>query len=179
MSSKQVDNTTSEQILSSIESTVDRMIPVSLVVVLFIVVVGLFFRDFYTSYKAAFGLLDNVVIGIFTIDLGFKLHRASSWEGFLKEHWLEVIAILPAFIVYRVIEGFFIAVEYVEKGQHVAHLLEGARSGRLATFARTSQLTRSERLARFVKVISRSPRLAKASDFYESPDHHSLFSSPT
>nr|EGQ40896.1 MAG: hypothetical protein J07AB56_01420 [Candidatus Nanosalinarum sp. J07AB56] len=76
------------------------------------------------------------------------------------------------------IEGFFIAVEYVEKGQHVAHLLEGARSGRLAALAPTSQLTRSERLARFVRAISRSPRLAKASDFYESPDGHSLFSSP-
>lgn len=169
--------TSPREALKLVERAVDRLIPALLVVVLFIVVVGLFFRDFYSSYKAVFGLIDNVVIGIFTIDQGFKPHRASSWEEFLMEHWLEVIAILPAFAVYRVIEGFFIAVEYLEKGQHIAHLLEGVRSGRLATFARTSQLTRSERLARIVKVISRSPRLAKASD-YESPDHHSLFSSP-
>jgi hypothetical protein len=83
---------------------------------------------------------------------------------------------MPAFIFYRLIEGIFIAIEYVEKSQHVAHLLEGARSGRFAVFIRSGGLTRSERLTSFIRPLSRSPRLAKAIKFYESPEHHSIFS---
>jgi hypothetical protein len=163
--------------LERIEEVVDHLIVPSLIVVLFIVVVGLFFQNFYAQYKYTLNLIDNVVISIFVIDLGFKIYRATDWEGFLREHWLEVLAVMPAFLVYRVIEGLFIALEYVEKGQHMAHLLEGARSGRFATFVRSGGVTRSERLAGFIRGISRSPRLAKAADFYESPKHHSIFSS--
>lgn len=163
--------------LGKIEKAVDHLILPSLIVVLFIVIVGLFFQDFYAQYKYPLNFIDNVVISIFVIDLGFKIYRAKDWEGFLREHWLEVIAVMPAFLVYRIIEGLFIALEYVEKGQHMAHLLEGARSGRFATFIRSGGLTRSERLAGFVRGISRSPRLAKATEFYESPHHHSIFSS--
>jgi hypothetical protein len=163
--------------LEKIEEIVDKLILPSLIVVLFIVITGLFFRDFYLEYKNVIGLLDDTIIGIFVIDLGFKTYRANDWENFLKEHWLEIIAVMPAFLFYRLIEGISIAIEYVEKSQHIGHLLEGLRSGRFTALVRSGGLTRSERLAKFIRPLSRSPRLAKATEFYESPNHHSLFSS--
>ena len=162
--------------LKKIEEIVDDLILPSLIIVFFIVIIGLFFQDIYAQFKTGLNLLDNIVISIFVIDLGFKVYRATEWEGFLKEHWLEILAVMPAFLFYRIIEGLFIAIEYVEKSQHVAHLLEGARSGRFAVLVREGSLTRSERLARLVRPLSRSPRLAKAVSFYESPEHHSIFS---
>lgn len=161
--------------LEKFEDLIDKLILPSLIAVFFIVVIGLFFRDFYSRYKTTIAILDNIVISIFVIDLGFKVYRAKEWENFLREHWIEVVAVMPAFIFYRIIEGLFIAIEYVEKSQHVAHLLEGLRSGRFAVFFKGGELTRSERLARFIRPISRSPRLAKATNFYESPEHKSIF----
>lgn len=161
--------------LEKFEGLIDKLILPSLIVVFFIVVTGLFFRDFYSKYKSTIAILDNLVIGIFVIDLGFKVYRAKEWENFLKEHWLEILAVMPAFVFYRLIEGILISIEYVEKSQHIGHLLEGLRSGRFTAFLREGRLTRSERLAKFIRPISRSPRLAKATNFYESPEHKSIF----
>jgi hypothetical protein len=69
-----------------VEEAVDHLILPSLIAVFFIVVVGLFFQDLYAQFKTSLNLLDNIVIGIFVIDLGFKVYRATEWEGFLKEH---------------------------------------------------------------------------------------------
>ena len=161
--------------LEKFEKLIDKLILPSLIAVFFIVITALLFSDFYSQYKTIINILDNLVISIFVIDIGFKVYRAKEWDNFLRQHWLEIVAVLPAFMFYRIIEGFFIALEYVEKSQHVAHLLEGARSGRFAAFIGGGGLPRSERLARFIRPLSRSPRLAKAVNFYESPEHHSIF----
>jgi len=157
------------------EKLVDKLILPSLVAVFVIVIVGLFFQDFYSQYKYTINFLDNIVISIFVMDLGFKVYRAKEWDNFLREHWIEILAVTPAFMFYRLIEGIFIAIEYVEKSQHIAHLLEGLRSGRFAALFRSSEVARSERLARFIRPLSKSPRLAKALKFYESPEHHGIF----
>ena len=162
-------------IFEKIEHWADRLIFPALIVVFFIVVVEIFFTDFARGIHAEIVLLDNIVIMVFVVDVLFKVHRASTWEGFFRNHWLEVLAILPFFLVFRIVEGIFIAADLVDIGQHTAHLAEGARSGRLAEFFRTPELTRSSRFARLIRVISRTPRFAKAAEFFESPEHESRF----
>ena len=162
-------------VLEKIELWADRLIVPALFGVLFIVVAELFFPEFAHDIHSEIVLLDTVVISIFVVDVLFKLHRASTWKGFLKSHWLEVLAILPFFLVFRIVEGVFIAAELVDVSQHTAHLAEGARSGRIAEFFRTPELTRSSRFARLIRFISRTPRFAKAAEFFESPKHESRF----
>lgn len=159
--------------LKKIELVADKLILPALVAVFFIVVAELFFHDFASQYHSVIVVLDYVVIGVFVVDLSFKVYRASTWEGFLKNHWLEVIAILPFAMVFRVVEGIFIATDIVEISQHTAHLAEGARSGRLAELFKGSELTRSSRFASVIRAVSRTPRFAKAAKFFESPEHSS------
>lgn len=160
--------------LKKIEYLADKLIVPALLAVLFIVVVELFFPDIAHNYHGMIVLLDNAVITIFVVDVAFKLHRASSWEGFLKGHWLEIVAIAPFALVFRILESIFIVTtDLVELSQHTAHLAEGARSGRFAELFRTSELTRSTRMARLIRAVSRSPRFAKAAQFFEAPEHES------
>lgn len=159
--------------LKKVEYLADKLIVPALLAVFLIVTVELFLPDIAQKYHGVIVLLDEVVITIFVVDLAFKIYRASNWEGFLREHWLEIIAVAPFAVVFRVIGGIFIATDIVEISQHTAHLAEGARSGRFAELFRGSELTRSTRMSRIIRAVSRSPRFAKAAQFFEAPEHES------
>lgn len=161
--------------LEYLEETVDKLIIPSLVAVAGIVFIELFFKEIAYSFHTQIAIIDNLVISIFVVDVGFKLHRATNWEGFLREHWLEIVAVVPFFLAFRLLEGLFIALNTIEKGQHVAHLAEGARSSRFAVYFSGPEVARSTKLGRLFRGIARSPRLAKAAEFFESPKHESRF----
>lgn len=155
--------------LEKVERAADALVVPALFAVLIIIVLELFFTETAHHYHEWINFADTLVILVFVVDLSFKLHRASTWEGFLKGHWLEVIAIMPFFLVFRLVEGLFIAVDVVDLGQHTAHLAEGARSSRFTQFFRTSELGRSTRFGGFLRAFSRTPRFAKAAEFFKHP----------
>ena len=157
--------------LEKIERFVDTLIIPALLGIAVILALELFFTSIAHDYHTWINYADYLIIGIFAVDLSFKFHRASTYEGFLKEHWLEIIAIMPLFLVFRVFT-FLRVLSGAELGQEAAHLAEGARSGRLTELSRTSSSARSARFARFIRPISRSPRLAKAAEFFKHPDEH-------
>lgn len=156
-------------ILEKIEKVTDALIVPALLVVGVILTLELFFAETAHHYHSWIQLADYLIIGVFTVDLSFKAKRASTWEGFLGEHWLEIIAIIPLFLVFRVFT-FLRVLSGAELGQEAAHLAEGARSSRLTSIFATGEASRSTRFARFIKPISRSPRLAKAAEFFKHPD---------
>lgn len=158
-------------VLEKVEKTVDALILPALLGVAVILVLELFFTDIAHHYHSWINYADYTIIGIFAVDLSFKLHRASTYEGFLRNHWLEIIAITPFFMVFRTVD-FLRILSGAETGQEAAHLVEGTRSGRLTEMFRSSEAARSTRFSRFVRTFSRSPRLAKASDFFKHPDEH-------
>jgi hypothetical protein len=156
--------------LKKIERITDALIVPALLAIFVIVILELFFSELAHDIHGIIALTDNIAITIFVVDVLFKFRRASTWEDFLKNHWLEVIAVMPFFIVFRLVEGIFIAIDIVDIGQHTAHLAEGARSGRFAEFFKTSELGRSTRFGRFLRAFSRTPRFAKAAEFFRHPD---------
>ena len=160
--------------LEKIEELFDALIVPALVAVLGIVVLEVFFTETAHHLHSWIKIADTLVITIFVGDLGFKLYRATNWEGFLRNHWLEVVAIMPFFLVFRIIEGIFIATDLIDLGQHTAHLAEGARSGRFTRFFRSPELARSTRFGRFIRALSRMPRFAKAAEFYKHPSEHRI-----
>lgn len=155
--------------LEKVERIADALILPALIAVLIIVILELFFTKTAHHYDTWINFVDFVVILIFAVDLSFKFHRASNWEGFLRQHWLEIIAITPLFYVFRIVEVLRIP-SAVELGQETAHLAEGAKSGRFTEFFRSSELARSTRFGRFVRFFSRAPRFAKAAEFFKHPE---------
>lgn len=174
---------------------VDFLIPVCLVLLIVVLVIEFFFSKFAEHYSLLLGVADGFIVLVFFFDVVFKYQRASTIPNFLKESWLDIIAIFPFFLFFRVFEGIGIikaageVVEIGTSGQKVLHtgvevtkefgaLELGARE--FSTLEKEAKIAkeveviakegaRSERLVRFLRPVLRTPRLAEAVTFYEKP----------
>ncbi len=152
---------------SALERFFDKMILPALLVLVFIVIADVFFTDFKYEYEIYFLYADLAVLSIFVGDLSFKFKRAKSWEGFLRREWLEVIAVLPFFWIFRLLDS---VIRLGELAQEILHLL--ARSGRFVRlFAAFGVVTsRHKRFSDFVEKITRTNRFEEATKFYKHPE---------
>jgi hypothetical protein len=166
--------------MHKVEVVVDKLIPPMLVILLFLIIVELFFEEFAHHYEFWIILLDYIVIGVFVVDVIFKYIRIKPFKQFLKKSWLDIIAIFPFAIMFRLVEGFFelFAVsEIVKEGQSVLHEaahLEKEAGKIVKEVERAGKAARTTRFARFIRPIARAPRFVKAFAFYEKPTgkHH-------
>ena len=162
--------------LHRIEHVVDKLIPFSLILLLIIIIGEFFFYDALQPYHAAMDAVDYSIILLFVIDLTFKYMRIHNIPRFLKECWLEIIALLPVFVVVRVFE-IFAPLTRLDLASDAAHgVLEAeAKWGILVKEAeRAGEASRLAVLQRFIRPLARLPRFAKAFSFYERPTgkHH-------
>ena len=148
--------------LHKIEVLADRLIPYSLVLLLFIIIGEVFFTQEIEHFSIYISFLDGMIITIFIVDLGFKYVRTKNIPKFFKKYWIEIIAIFPAFVVVRIIEEIVVFANLEQTLVLSQEALEvEARAG-----------TRASRLhyfSRFVKPLARLPRFLKAFKFYERP----------
>ncbi|MBU2561892.1 MAG: hypothetical protein KKD17_06350 [Nanoarchaeota archaeon] len=188
--------------MHKIEVIVDKAIPPCLILLLIIIVLDLGFPDLVESYHLHYYILaaDYLIIAIFVADLIFKYLRTRYVPLFMRKYWLDILAVFPFFLFFRVFElaaGAFSAAvsegaqtvqavvhEGLEVEKEGAKLLreaekfakEGSRVAREAE--KVSKLGRSTRFMRFLRPILRLPRFFKAipkiSQFYERPsgEHH-------
>lgn len=84
---------------------VDFLIPVCLVLLIVVLVIEFFFPAIAEHYNLWLGIADGFIVLVFFLDVVFKYQRASSIPNFLKESWLDIIAIFPFFLFFRVFEG--------------------------------------------------------------------------
>ncbi len=167
-----------------LELFVDKAIPYALVLLASILVIEFFFKAFAERILFLIHTLDWLIVCIFVVDLYFKYRRTKGVPNFLKSYWLEILAVFPFFLLFRLLElvgllRLFGFVETFERGQPVLHeavLLEQKYAGvvRGEKAAREAQelFAESERLGRFRRVIRpilRSPRLMMASRFFKEP----------
>ena len=150
-----------------IHDITDKLVGPALVVILFVILFEIFLPDVAHQYHSIILVADYAAITIFVVDLTFKFKRASEWESFLKDYWLEIIAIMPGFIVFRILDTFFVITRSAELSQDAIHL--ATRSERLAALAGGGELSRVARLERASVGIARTPRLARAIDFFKPP----------
>jgi len=150
--------------LHKIEIFADRSIPYALVLLLILIIGEVFFTYKIERFSFYVSIIDGIIIGVFVVDLSFKYVRSKNIPKFFRNHWLEIIAIFPAFLVVRVVEEFIIIANLEESFLLSQEALEvEARAG-----------TRASRLhyfARFVTPLARLPRFLKAFKFYERPHH--------
>ena len=166
-----------------IEWFVDKAIPYLLIVLLGIIVVEFFFQELAQAYHKLIQVADYVILVFFVADLGFKYHRVRVMKIFLRKYWLDIVAVFPFFLVFRVFEeAARLLGEVRELGpqaQKIVHVGLELKEVRLAEEAgklgreaeEVSKLSRTERFARFLRPVARVPRIVKAITFYEDPKH--------
>ncbi|MBI4158767.1 ion transporter [Candidatus Woesearchaeota archaeon] len=159
------------------EHFIDKLVPYAVVFLLFIIITDFFFMEFYTKYELHFEIGDYIVVGIFLIDLIFKFNRVRKFNLFIKKYWIDIIAVFPFFLLFRVFDEvislFRIGSEFSE-GQRIIHtgveLEKITREGRLiGQLEEGGKLVRTEKFARIARPISKLPRLLKVIHFYEKP----------
>ena len=152
----------------SLERIIDKLIPPALLVLLVILILEFFFSHDVEPYHIYIEILDFLIISIFVIDLIFKYNKTKNIPLFFKKYWLEIIAVIPFFLVFRALEGlariFGLVEETAREGQKVLHTgLEISKEFSRAGFEAEEvvRLNRGERFARFLRPLARIPRLFK------------------
>jgi len=156
------------------EHAIDASVPYLLVILLIITSIDMFYAEMAEAYMAQIELIDGIIILLFVIDLAFKYRRARSVPEFLKSHWIDIIAIIPFYMMFRLVDEFVLTSELVKEGQQTLHIAEGveAEAAAAAKDAKVvKMMTRSERMLREVRVIARFPKFVKAAYFFEHPKH--------
>ena len=172
--------------LHRIEVIVDKAIPYLVFILLFIIVGEFTSHDFMEQYRVYVTIADYVIIATFLIDLAFKFYRVRNVKLFLKKYWLEVIAVFPFILVFRLFEEVALILRLTEPLEQSQKVLHGVTEiGRLGdeqkiirelqelergtrAFRSIQEGTRLSRTSMFLKFF-RLPRLARAIPLYEKP----------
>ena len=163
-------------LLKKLEHFTDRIIPYLLILLAIVLGIEFFFKDIAEKYYSLIFSVDITIIVFFSLDLIFKFNRVRKIKLFLKKYWLDIIAVFPFFLLFRVVEEVFaifrISTELGE-GQKFFHIgLETEKLAKeekalreLAELQKETELTRTRLFARFFRL----PRLTKVFPFYEKP----------
>ncbi len=157
--------------LHKIEILVDKLIPPLLVILLLIIVGEIWFHEFMIKNHTYVQIIDWTIVFVFVLDLIFKYIRIRNIPKFLRASWLDILAVFPFFLVFRLFEGLvglFGIGETVTQTQRIVHLgvesekevVSVIREGEIAA----KEAARSEKMARFLRPLSRGFRFFKAGD---------------
>lgn len=177
--------------LKKIEHLTDRVIPYLLVLLGVILTLEFGFKAKAEEYYTYIVVADIIIISFFSIDLIFKYNRVREFKPFIKKYWIDIIAVFPFFLLFRVVEEvllFFRISEEVSAGQKFLHLGVEAEKiveeekalSELSALQKESrifkeieagtQLSRTRMFARFFRL----PRFIKVFPFYEKPIKHDI-----
>ena len=160
-----------------IELLVDKLIVLCLVILMVIIVVEFFFEEFAHNYHALIMLGDSIVVAVFVADLIFKYIRLRNVPLFIRRYWLDILAVFPFYLFFRVIEFVLAAMPVSEalKGvQMVLHEgLEIEKEG-AKVVKEAGKSSRFHRFIRLLRPVLRLPRFLKVAVYFEKPtgNHH-------
>ena len=166
--------------LHTLEKFVDKSIPY-LVVVLLILIIGEFTKyELINKYDYEVLLIDYFIVIVFVIDLCFKYYRIRDYKLFIKKYWLDILAVFPFFLLFRLIEeiALFFSISSFGESQKLLHTSlelgriseEASQEARvLREIQEATKLERTTLFARILRPLERIPRILKAFHFYEKP----------
>jgi hypothetical protein len=149
------------KILNDIEHFFDRSIPVLLIVLAVMLVTD---NPFWTLYdlhhlEPWITWLDFLIVAFFVIDLTFKWFHVRKVVKFVKLYWLDLLAVMPFYLGFRVyakLSSLVLVGEQIAEAQKVAHEAVLLREARLL---REAELLREARpLTRWIRSVSRGLR---------------------
>lgn len=164
--------------LHKIEVFIDRILAPVMAAFLIVVVGELFFTHQFEFYKHYADWFDGFVVLILGTDLWFKYSRVRKLPTFLKKYWLQVIATIPLFVVFRLMEMLRV-IEVLQKGEALAHEAFPAsqiekEASVIAHEVANRDVSRTARMINTFRALSRFPHLLNAAPFFEKPTgkHH-------
>src|SRR3990167_4979981 len=177
--------------LHTIEVIVDKAIPYLILILLFIIIGEFAFHSLIEKYRLYATIADYIIIGFFLIDLCFKFYRVRNVKLFFKKYWLEVIAVFPFILVFRLFEELFLLFRFtapIEEGQKIIHSVAevtkigeeqkiirelSALEKETRVFRSIEEGTKLSRTSMFLRFF-RLARLARAVPVYENPVKHEV-----
>lgn len=102
--------------IESVEFIVDRAVPFSLVILFTSVLLQFLYSEILEPYDTFFNYLDWSIITLLVLDLIFKFKKTPNSKVFIKRYWLEILAILPFFLILKVFEGVAISLTFLTRG---------------------------------------------------------------
>lgn len=158
--------------LKKTEKFIDMSIPYMLAVLLTITAVDFFFEEIAIKYSHAIDIIDNIIILFFLADLAFKYMRSKNIPQFVRANWIDIIAVIPFYMIFRIAEEFAFMSEMLKSGKDTVEIgasVEKESSIALKELREAKLAMRSEKMLRYIKIAARIPRLAKAVHFFERP----------
>lgn len=163
-------------LLKKLEYFTDRIIPYLLVLLAGVLIVEFFFKDVSKEYYSLISIADMLIIFFFALDLAYKFNRIRKLKLFLKKYWLDIIAVFPFFLIFRLAEEIFVLFRLspeLSEGQRFFHIgLETEKLAKeeialreIAELQKETRLARTQMFARYFRL----PRLIKIFAFYEKP----------
>ena len=144
--------------LHSIERFVDEVIPYMLVLLTIFIVVE--FTGVAEEYHSYIIWADYVIVSFFVIDLMFKWHHTPKLSKFVKLYWIDIIAVFPFYLLFRV---YFVARELIGAGEQIQKVLHEAVLLRETKILRQAGITSTfAKEGRIVQAIARSLRILRA-----------------
>lgn len=159
----------------TIEVFVDKAIPYLLILLLVLIILEVFYHELIVDYILWIDIADYVIISFFLIDLWFKWKRSRNWKHFLKTSWLDILAVVPFYLIFRLFEEIFILSRFGETlgtGQKILHEgleVEKEVSKVAAEVEKSGKISRTRLFVRFIKPLQRIPRFLKVFTFFEKP----------
>ncbi len=155
------------------EIFIDKMVPYALMFVLVHMIVNLFFNEVIYQHEELLIFLEFFLITfVLGFDVLFKYRRSVNKKYFLKHHWLEIFAVFPFMMIFRLFEEAYLItritpIESVASTQVVLHEMRGVSSG--ARVVRDAELAgRVSRVGMFSK-LTRIPAFIRGAIFFEHP----------
>lgn len=162
-----------------LEHWVDKLIPFLIVALMALIIIEFKFKDFAHHYEHQIHLADQIIIGFFVVDLIIKYTRVRHVPMFLKHFWVDVLAVFPFYLAFRMFETILgLSRAVVAQTQTIVHesmevQKQATRVGKQITKAsKAARAARMARIARLVRVFQRIPRLLKGLHYFEKPSRY-------
>ena len=161
--------------LHRLESWIDTSIPYLLVALLVITAIDIFSPEIAEEHLLEMEIADNFIISLFVIDLAFKYRKARSMPKFIRSNWIDILAVIPFYMIFRFVDEFILTSELVRESQQTVHIAAGIEEEAakdIKELKSAKAITRSEKMLRELRILGRVPRIAKAAHFFEGPGSH-------
>ncbi len=169
-----------------VEHFIDKTIPYLVLVLLVIIIISFFFHETALRYHIQIEKIDMLVVAVFIADLVFKFIRVRKIKKFIRLYWIDILAVFPFYLVVRLVEEVYLVFrlsETVQETQPLIHIWTEVASkeagmmeketGKLVREAENfGKFTRSGFAVRFMKPITRIPRMLRILPYYEQTTGH-------
>jgi hypothetical protein len=169
-----------------IEHLIDKLIPYAVFALLIVIIVTLFFKDLAHTYEQQIHIVDVSIISLFVVDLTFKFIRVRKVKTFVRKYWLDILAVFPFYLFMRAAEEAYLLFrlsDTIQESQTALHAGIGIKevtavekeTARIVREAeKLGKISRSKFAIKFIRPISRIPRLIKILPYFErtTGKHH-------